>query len=80
MTQVKQFITFIFHKNSGDRCIIAMSQQYTKELAERQILSDLEDMGGSNKVFTRELVINEDGVIRLLDDEGEVLESDTHSI
>ena len=59
MPQLKQFITFVFHKNSQDKCIIATARQNTKELAERQVLSELENMGGSNKVFTRELVIDE---------------------
>jgi hypothetical protein len=80
MPQLRQYITFVFHKNSQDKCIIATSQQHSKEMAERQVLMDLEDMGGSNKVFTRELVIDEDGVIRLVDDEGEVLEKDIHKI
>jgi hypothetical protein len=80
MPQLKQFITFVFHKNAEDRCIIATSQQHTKELAERQVLSELENMGGSNKVFTRELVIDEDGVIRLVDDGGNTLEEDTYNI
>ncbi len=80
MSQIKQFITFVFHKNSEDKCIIATSQQYTKELAERHVLSGLENMGGSNKVFTREIVIDEDGVIRLVNEQGEVLAADEHNI
>jgi hypothetical protein len=80
MAHIKQFITFVFHKNAEDKCIIATSQQYSKELAEKQVLTGLENMGGYNKVFTREMVTDEDGVIRLLDEEGEVLDTDTHKI
>jgi hypothetical protein len=80
MPQLKQFITFVFHKNAQDKCVIATAQQNTKELAEKQVLMSLEDMGGYNKVFTREMVIDEDGVIRLVDDEGNTLEEDTYKI
>jgi len=37
-------------------------------------------MGGYNKVFTRELVIDEDGVIRIVDDEENIVAVDTYKI
>jgi hypothetical protein len=78
MAKPKQFITFI-PTNDKNSYAVATSRQYTKELAERDIYMRLEaaNVPCRNKVYTRELVVDEDGVIRIIDDNGEVLSLDT---
>ena len=76
----KQYITFIPTKDNT--YAVATSRQYTKDLAQRDVFNRLEQANVSckNKMFTRELVVDDDGVIRMIDDNGEILPLDTWKV
>jgi hypothetical protein len=72
MTPIRQFIHFIPLKNGDQPCIVSVSRQHSKELAEKQAFLDLRDKVDSalfEKMCTKELTIDEDGVIRLVEEE-----------
>src|SRR5438046_1081619 len=73
----KQYITFI-PTNDKNSYAIATSKQYTMELAQRDVYIRLEqaNVECKNKVYNRELIVDEDGVIRIVDDNGEIISLD----
>lgn len=78
MNKPRQFITLIPTKGKDTSCTMVLSRQYTKDLAERDIYLRMEEAGITIGKLSclRELIVDEDGVIRLVDDNGEVLSHD----
>lgn len=76
----KQYITFV--PTTTDTYIISTSRQYSKALAQRDVYMRIEsaNVPCKNKMYTRELVVDEDGIIRMIDDNGEVLPLDTWKV
>lgn len=76
----KQYLAMIPDKNN--LCTLLVSRQYTKEMAERDICLRLEEQGVmvGKRLYLREMIIDEDGVIRLVNEKGEILPLDTWKV
>jgi hypothetical protein len=71
MTQIKQYIHFIPLKDCEEPCLVTLSWQNSKELAQRQAFLDLSGKVESaqfEKMCTKELTVDGDGVIRFVED------------
>jgi hypothetical protein len=68
----KQFIVLIPTRDHD--YIVATSRQYTKEIAARDVSMRLDNANiPFKKMHVQELVVEDDGTIRIVDDNGEVL-------
>jgi phosphatidylserine/phosphatidylglycerophosphate/cardiolipin synthase-like enzyme len=75
----KHFITFVPSTADETSYIVATSRQYTKELAQKELHLYLErsNIPVPAVMHTKELVIDDNGVIRILDEKGDAVPLDT---
>jgi hypothetical protein len=81
MGQIRQFIHFIPLKDCDQPCMVSITRQYSRSLAERQAFHDFHDKEGTvllEKMCTKEITVDEDGTIRLIEEERDILRGDIY--